>query len=186
MVVRAGHPNPEAAIKVINMQIDMTRLNYGFEGFECPEDKPYCVIMPINFHLDYPNAVERVYINVSAVLAGDAPIDVLTGDQQASLPNVQAEIDDHKADVNNWAVKMAWLDGAGMTTMDIIDVRPIVEAARVVPNDPRWTTLTTMEDEAFLLIITGQQPIDYFDTFVQQWLDAGGAEITAQIEAASQ
>ena len=35
------------------------------------------------------------------------------------------------------------------------------------------TELDKMEDEAFIAIITGQKPVDYFDTFVEEYKKAG-------------
>jgi len=48
----------------------------------------------------------------------------------------------------------------------------------------RWGNLETLENQAILQIIMGQQPIEYFDTFVQQWNDQGGAKITQEVNAA--
>jgi len=36
------------------------------------------------------------------------------------------------------------------------------------------SSLARLEDEVFIAIITGQQPIDYFDTFTAQWKTNGG------------
>lgn len=53
---------------------------------------------------------------------------------------------------------------------------------------PRYPTLqaagSTLNDiliEGFTKIIIGEKPIDYFDEIVQQWLTAGGAQATAEI-----
>ena len=43
------------------------------------------------------------------------------------------------------------------------------------PSSAQYETeLTKLEDEAFIEIITGKQPVDYFDTFVSEWKAAGG------------
>lgn len=46
----------------------------------------------------------------------------------------------------------------------------------------KFTNLTKMEDETFLKIITGDQPIDAFDAFVERWNNEGGQEILAEIQ----
>ena len=43
------------------------------------------------------------------------------------------------------------------------------------------TALDTMEKEAFLKIIIGEKPIDYFDTFVKNWYDSGGKASTDEV-----
>ncbi|MBC8611565.1 Lipoprotein lplA [uncultured Ruminococcus sp.] len=43
------------------------------------------------------------------------------------------------------------------------------------------TDLTTLVTDAYTKIITGQEPLDYFDQFVQEWYAKGGQEWTDQI-----
>ena len=43
------------------------------------------------------------------------------------------------------------------------------------------STLGDILTEGFTKIIIGEQPIDYFDTVVSQWWDAGGDKATAEI-----
>ena len=38
--------------------------------------------------------------------------------------------------------------------------------------------------EAFLQIISGEKPVDYFDTFVVEWYANGGKELTEQVQNA--
>ena len=44
-----------------------------------------------------------------------------------------------------------------------------------------WWKLQKMEKKAFLAIITGDKPLSYFDTFVKEWYDKGGREITKEV-----
>ncbi|MGI5898721.1 MAG: extracellular solute-binding protein [Christensenellales bacterium] len=43
--------------------------------------------------------------------------------------------------------------------------------------------LETMREQAYIQIITGEKPLDYFDTFVQEYLSQGGQEILNEINA---
>ena len=45
-----------------------------------------------------------------------------------------------------------------------------------VPN-----ILASLEKNAFIQLIMGEQPMDYFDTFVQEWYAQGGQELTEKI-----
>lgn len=47
----------------------------------------------------------------------------------------------------------------------------------------KWTNLKKKEDETFLKIIIGEEPIDAFDTFVEEWNAEGGEEITEEVQA---
>ena len=42
-------------------------------------------------------------------------------------------------------------------------------------------SLQQLEKKSFIQIIMGEKPISYFDTFVKEWYDQGGEEITEQI-----
>ena len=44
--------------------------------------------------------------------------------------------------------------------------------------------LQELENEAFLQIISGEKPVDYFDTFVVEWYANGGKELTEQVQNA--
>jgi putative aldouronate transport system substrate-binding protein len=45
----------------------------------------------------------------------------------------------------------------------------------------KWSNLRDLEEQAFIKIITGVEPLDYFDTFVSEWKNLGGDEIIAEI-----
>lgn len=40
-----------------------------------------------------------------------------------------------------------------------------------------WGELEKLREEAYVRIITGERPIDYFDTFVEEWYSLGGEQI---------
>jgi len=42
--------------------------------------------------------------------------------------------------------------------------------------------LDTLESTAFLQIIVGEKPIEYFDEFVKQWYAQGGDTITEEVK----
>ena len=44
-----------------------------------------------------------------------------------------------------------------------------------------WWKLEDMEKQAYLKIITGEEPIDYFDQFVDSWYREGGKQITDEV-----
>ena len=45
----------------------------------------------------------------------------------------------------------------------------------------RWAHLQTLENQALMQIVMGIEPIEHFDTFVEQWLDQGGRQITEEV-----
>jgi len=52
------------------------------------------------------------------------------------------------------------------------------------PSSGRYLTeLNKIEDEAYIAIITGAQPVSYFDRFVSEWRAAGGDVLTREANA---
>lgn len=45
-------------------------------------------------------------------------------------------------------------------------------------------SLNTMEEEVFVAIVTGAKDMGAFDTFVEQWKQQGGEQITAEVQEA--
>ena len=41
--------------------------------------------------------------------------------------------------------------------------------------------LSQLEQDAYLQIIAGKKPPDYFDTFVKEWKNNGGQQITKEV-----
>ena len=44
-----------------------------------------------------------------------------------------------------------------------------------------WEQLTTMEKETFTKIIYGNEPLEAYDAFVQNWYAKGGTQITEEV-----
>jgi putative aldouronate transport system substrate-binding protein len=49
--------------------------------------------------------------------------------------------------------------------------------------EKKGANLLKLEEEDFIKIVTGTEPLDYFDTFVSNWKKQGGDEIIDEIEA---
>lgn len=47
--------------------------------------------------------------------------------------------------------------------------------------ESHWVNLQKLEDETFLKIIMGAEPLDVFDQFVEDWKNQGGDEITKEV-----
>ena len=50
----------------------------------------------------------------------------------------------------------------------------------------KWASLEKIEMQAILKIIVGEADVSSFDTFVNDWNNAGGAEITEEVNEAIQ
>ncbi|MCK9478189.1 MAG: extracellular solute-binding protein [Firmicutes bacterium] len=72
--------------------------------------------------------------------------------------------------VMEWLKKYKW-DENGITD----------DLYMYLPSSPKYKVdLQKLEDDAYISIITGKKPIDYFDTFVSQWRKEGGDILTQE------
>jgi putative aldouronate transport system substrate-binding protein len=70
-------------------------------------------------------------------------------------------------------------DWAKANLFDQYGLRDLIQDT-LPSEDKVETDLNKLRDEAYLDIITGKQPISYFDDFVKQWNDAGGSQLTQE------
>lgn len=74
------------------------------------------------------------------------------------------------------------LDWAKANNFEQGILKRAVPAGTIVDAQAKYgTELLTMQQEAFNAIITGKQPISYFDEFVEKWYKNGGQKIEEEI-----
>ena len=64
---------------------------------------------------------------------------------------------------------------------DKLEILPNVYPATTQTMELKWSNLQTMEQQMWFKIIMGEEPVDYFDTFVEQWMAQGGEQITKEV-----
>lgn len=70
----------------------------------------------------------------------------------------------------------AWLEGKDFYKYHIRN-----EVIEPLPSEPRYKTeLDKILSEAFVRIVTGKEPLDHFDEFVEKWMKAGGEQLTKE------
>ncbi len=183
VVVKKGYAHPEVVLKILNIQNDFS---YGYNdapSYYSNFNEIWNLLFPIPFLIEQPYVVERMGNDYQSALDGQLSPDTFGEAMKVEFEQIQADIASPRADSANWATRMARLNAALLLAGGYDEVRADPSAVRFYSVDPNWPSLKKMEEEALLLIITGAQPVDYFDTFVQQWNDSGGA---ALLEAMNQ
>ncbi len=183
VVVKKGFPHPEAALKILNVQND---LSYGLN--DAPQYYPnfneiWGLLFPIPFLIEQPYVVERMGREYKEALDGTLSPDTFGEAMKIEFEQIQSDIANPRSDPSNWAVRMARLDAALLLAGGYDEVRTDPTAARVFATDPNWPALKKMEEETFLQIITGAKSIDDFDAFVQEWLSSGGAALLEKMNS---
>ncbi len=174
VVVRKGFSNPEIALKILNVQND---LSYGLNN--APQYYPnfneiWTLLFPIPFLIEQPYVVETMGTQYKQALDGELDPATFSEAMKVEFEQIQKDIAAPRSVPSDWAVRMARLDAALLLAGGYKEVRTDPVASRILPNELAWTSLKTMEAETMLQIITGARPVDYFDTFVQQWYSSGG------------
>lgn len=177
---------------MLNYTYDYTRFSEHKNEDECLEfENPYDSAIylrslgPISVNLDYFDAIDRAYDDITAHQAGE------------------------EVDTFPWVIQSAELAGAAMEKLESGQVADIgiyemisyygrCLAGQVLKENPvnvvypvffgvtasmqtKWESLSKLESETMLKIITGEQPLDYFDEFASTWKSAGGDTITQEV-----
>jgi putative aldouronate transport system substrate-binding protein len=181
VVVKKGYAHPEVVLKILNVQND---LSYGLN--DAPQYYPnfneiWTSLFPLPFLIEQPYVVERMGTEYQQALDGELDPSTLSEAMQLEFEQIQTDIANPRSDSAAWATRMARLDAALLLAQGYNEVRSDPAASRIFPNDPNWPSLKKMEEEAYLQIITGSQPLEYFDTFVEQWYSSGGQALLDQM-----
>ena len=177
VVVKKDYPHPEVALKILNVQND---LSYGLN--DAPQFYPnfneiWTLLFPIPFLIEQPYVVERMATEYQQALDGALDPATFSEAMKIEFDQIQKDIAAPRSDSSNWAVRMARLDAALLLAEGYDEVRTDPVASRVFPTDPTWPALKKLEEETFLQIITGAKSVDDFDAFVQEWNNSGGAAL---------
>lgn len=184
--VSANCEHPEALIQLLNL--------YCEKVFD-PELNEYAVyanpggglegvwrLSPVS--LNSPDKNQQTALAIAEPLKTGDPGD-LYGEQLSMYQYSKAAQD---GDHTLWGWNRVF--GEGGSQQLLIDyktngnVQPVYDEFYGVATDTmtmRKTTLDTMLDEAFIKIITGQSPLDEFDTVVASWYAAGGQTMTDEV-----
>ncbi len=181
VVVKKGYPHPEIALKILNVQND---LSYGLN--DAPQYYPnfneiWTLLFPIPFLIEQPYVVERMGTEYQDALDGVLDPTTFSDAMKLEFDQIQKDIANPRSDSSNWATRMARLDAAKLLAAGYNEVRTDPTAGRIFPTDPTWPALKKLEEETFLQIITGAKSVDDFDAFVEEWNNAGGAALLEKI-----
>lgn len=189
-VVKKGFKYPEAMIKMINygyqVQLDDPNVVGGdpYAGLTMPNWQT----LPVPMALWRADSVILDHVGILAASKGEA---LPEGVGEATLQN-------YRTQGEYWAKGIDWLrdnpDFYGEPISRIYGVQPIIENDTIPlysefygitkTMEQRMTNLDKLEVDSFIKIITGEQPIDYFDTFVSEWMKLGGEQITKEVNEA--
>jgi len=177
VVVKQGYAHPEVALKILNVQND---LSYGLN--DAPQYYPnfneiWSLLFPIPFLIEQPYVVERMGREYQEALDGTIDPATFSEAMKLEFDQIQQDIAAPRSDPSNWGTRMARLDAAQLLAGGYEEVRTDPVASRIIAVDSTWPALKKLEEETFLQIITGAKSLDDFDAFVEEWNNSGGAAL---------
>ncbi len=192
-VVRKGFKYPEMIIKAKNVSLDY---NQGTSSYTDTSDiaKEYLDYVNNGYGVDpvggfdYYNAAALAYEHISEAIEGKRkPQDMILYENTLynSCMNYLKAIKNKEVPASqDWLNYTARMVSSKLMYETEANVIQPVFFDQTDSMKLMWTTLQTMEEEAMLKILTGEEPLDYFDKFVSQWKASGGDQITKEVNEA--
>lgn len=183
VVVRKGYEHPEIAAKMISVMFDKVR-------FDCTDSEEFTnyyqlnvepTARPLSINVDYNNALSICYRNIDAALSGRKNPESLELLERSYYDACSAYIKNADKTSTQWAAYMSRIKACSLIAQDNIKVVDSLYFKTTDTMKSRWWRLKAKEKEAYLKIISGEEDVSYFDTFVKEWNEQGGETITAEV-----
>lgn len=183
VVVRKGYEHPEIAAKMISVMFDKVR----FDCTDSEEFKNYYQLnveptaRPLSINVDYNNALSICYRNIDATISGRKNPDSLELLERSFYDACSEYIKNAIKTSTQWAAYMSRIKACSLIAQDNIKVVDSLYFKTTDTMKSHWWRLKAKEKEAYLKIISGEEDISYFDTFVKEWNEQGGQTITSEV-----
>ena len=183
VVVRKGYEHPEIAAKMISVMFDKVR----FDCTDSEEFKNYYQLnveptaRPLSINVDYNNALSICYRNIDATISGRKNPDSLELLERSFYDACSEYIKNANKTSTQWAAYMSRIKACSLIAQDNIKVVDSLYFKTTDTMKSHWWRLKAKEKEAYLKIISGDEDISYFDTFVKEWNEQGGQIITSEV-----
>lgn len=183
VVVRKGYEHPEIAAKMISVMFDKVR----FDCTDSEEFKNYYQLnveptaRPLSINVDYNDALSICYRNIDATISGRKNPDSLELLERSFYDACSEYIKNANKTSTQWAAYMSRIKACSLIAQDNIKVVDSLYFKTTDTMKSHWWRLKAKEKEAYLKIISGEEDISYFDTFVKEWNEQGGQTITSEV-----
>ena len=132
--------------------------------------------------MDYEDALYRTTEHIQAALDKTLDVSELSGLEKSYYDTCKSFLNGQLTTANGWAAYASRIEAVGELQKAGIrsaQTLPLENVNAEIPQE-----LQELENEAFLQIISGEKPVDYFDTFVAEWYANGGKVLTERVQNA--
>ncbi|MFC4776264.1 hypothetical protein ACFO9Q_05710 [Paenibacillus sp. GCM10023252] len=188
-VVRKGYEHPEALVKLLNVT-ERYKHDNSFPKYmdheqevktqnpdgktEAPTILPAFSISSVSEQFDSSKKFQ-------AIIEGKATEEDLTRGEKDIWKDIKLNQENPKKVLNAYKVYINWIYALGSLANAKMDVKFNAFQDTTPTYDDRMGALNDKQLVAFTKIIMGKEPVDYFDTFVKEWKEQGGDQITKEI-----
>ena len=184
VVVSAEFEHPEIVFKMASVMFDKMRFddssNEGLEAyFQTNVD---ATARPLSINIDYSDALYRCYEQLEAALDGEMRPEELQILEHSYYEKCAAYLEHpDTADEEEWAAYMSRIEACALLEEERLSVISPIFSGETKTMAEKWSGLLELEKEAYLRIISGEEELDYFDVFAEEWMEQGGGQITREV-----
>ena len=187
VVVRKDFEHPEIVFKMASVMFDKMRTEgrYNEELAYYFQTNVDSTARPISINIDYSDALHRCYEDINGALTGKKDPDELQVLEYAYYEKCKDYLENSQsADAETWAAYESRIRACALLDNKDLEVCSTVFSGETETMKTKWSKLQEMEKKLYLEIITGVKELDEFDRFVEEWMEAGGEQITLEVTEA--
>ncbi|KZS48847.1 hypothetical protein AWU65_24375 [Paenibacillus glucanolyticus] len=178
VVVKKNIAHPEAVMIAINTTVAGERgTDPDAKGLD---NRVNPIYWPIRVVIENADTVTRKHDMLKLVMDGESKPEDMIPEMQDIYAKAKAADFDPVMDLGAWQPYYSYMIGSAPLNGPLKPQENLFTSITKT-MELKNATLDKMEKETFLKIIMGIEPLDSFDTFVEQWTKLGGDQITKEV-----
>jgi putative aldouronate transport system substrate-binding protein len=192
-VVRKGFEHPELLVKAKSITLDYNQGDaaYTDDSAECKEYLDYVAHgygVEVIGGFDWYDAAARAYQHISEAIDGTRNPDEMNAYEHSLYESctkyLEAVNNKEKPEKANWLDYNARMVASKLMNDTEVNIVQPVFFSQTDSMSLMWESLRTLERTTILKIVTNEISVDEFDTFAEEWMNAGGQQITEEVNEA--
>lgn len=185
-VVRKDFEHPEALLKMMNLYVE-DAFGDGDVKYYVTTDEYQEPFKLAKVAVMQPDKNIQIWKAVNAALDGDDSLIKENQEAEQNYLSIQKWMENPVAENNQgWGYSRIFGEGGSIGVLDEYEQKGalIINEFYGPSTDTMGTKMATLDKlqlETYTKIITGEQDISAFDTFVEQWFNLGGQDITNEV-----
>lgn len=184
IAVRKGYEYPEVVPKILTAIYDYARYEGVEDAVEINDSNRTHLpgrweAMPLAIDVNYKDNLRQTAIQIREVLNGETDCEDVPAYTQKIAEQCSAYLEGQDEGAFGWAAYTARV--CAIEEICKREIRYVNEGYPQARSVSIPGELVTMEKEAFIKIITGEEDLDSFDDFGEKWYQSGGRELIEEV-----